>query len=506
MDKPFDKDDRDKGTSDALVSEEEDEQKVVLDIDDDEIDEMDPVRAALAMAASIAPTTGEYRDDDSVEEAISLKQVIDRADRRIDPDSGFLDDHGIGIPEELDAMDIRAELGRPDVEMETSKLLRATQESLESDIPPPPPQTVEEAPRVSTEPSGLRLGVDVKWHGSLASDRLWTLLGSAYLEKRSGAIVVEHGDVERKIFIDKGEIIVATSTAREDRLVDLLYREGRLSDEEYRGAAKTVGLSGRRVGAILVERGLISSRELFPLVRHHYETIIHDTFAWPEGLWRYDPDAVAQERILLTSPSPALILEGIRADARPEDIMNLAPSNFMPVGLQRGICKIEEAGLVPEELDVYFACDGTATVDKLATRYDIEKVELRKMLAGLTALGLLGQAASVESSDAPGQPGQPDLISGAAITRSRVTDKLAQIDEGSYFNILEINASASGYEIRKAYRRLKAEFAPERFAVGALIDIQPQSEKIQLILDESYEILRDPARREAYRQGIRGYE
>ena len=83
-----------------------------------------------------------------------------------------------------------------------------------------------------------------------------------------------------------------------------------------------------------------------------------------------------------------------------------------------------------------------------------------------------------------------------------MADKIAQVDEASYFSILEVRPDASGYELRKAYRALVSQFAAERYAVPELADLAEEVELIRAVIEEAYEVLRNPALREAYRQGI----
>ena len=63
------------------------------------------------------------------------------------------------------------------------------------------------------------------------------LLTALYLEQRTGALVLQVGAEERRIYVEAGQALMATSTAAEDRFVELLYREGRLDEEAYQKAA-----------------------------------------------------------------------------------------------------------------------------------------------------------------------------------------------------------------------------------------------------------------------------
>ncbi|MCP4603416.1 MAG: DUF4388 domain-containing protein [Proteobacteria bacterium] len=489
----------------------------------------DPVKEALAIAESVAPGPSEYvankpTVEKEINESTSLMQVIDQVEQRLTSSLEHSDVQIQSLPEELDALDIEADLGRPEkpvevstvsktspsqdeVRVDESELQEEKETKTETDKVPLPDDTMATSERatVAVQQSGLRLTNGFRQYGKLSDDPLWTLLSSVLVDRFTGALVLDNSGIERRLVFDGGEIVIATSTAREDRLVELLYREGRLSDEEYSQAVLAVGASGRRVGAVLVERGLISSRELFPLVRHHYESIILDSFAWREGSWRLELDkGLGGERILLNVPTPTIIVEGIRSRALPKDIDALVPRGSEPLETPSGICRIEDVGLLPEEAAISSACDGSTTIDHLVQRFGIPDDELRGLIAGLSVLGLLHVKAVKGEIDDQDETRPPAVRRGSEhsfrVARSRVSDKMAQVKEGSYYAILEISPKASGYEIRKAYRSLVGQFALERFAIPELADLQSQVELIQRIIDEAYEVLRNPDVREAYRK------
>ena len=128
--------------------------------------------------------------------------------------------------------------------------------------------------------------VELPVAGILKDKPFWWVISVAMESRFSGVISVLRNRVERQFYFDRGELMVVNSNAREDRLVELLFREGRISETQYQSASSTVAASGRRAGVIMVEKGIISSRELFPVVRYHYETMFYDTLKWMDGEWK----------------------------------------------------------------------------------------------------------------------------------------------------------------------------------------------------------------------------
>jgi hypothetical protein len=85
-----------------------------------------------------------------------------------------------------------------------------------------------------------------------------------------------------------------------------------------------------------------------------------------------------------------------------------------------------------------------------------------------------------------------------AIDRERLLAKRAQVAEGDYFAILGVERTASAHEIRRAFERLRADFAPERFAT-LRDELDGALDEIHEVIDEAYRVLSDDDVRAAYR-------
>jgi hypothetical protein len=378
--------------------------------------------------------------------------------------------------------------------------------------------------------------------GDISEDPLWDLLCSVYEEHFTGTIVLSSEDIERKLYFDEGQVLIATSSARKDRLVELLHREGRLSDQDYVEACTAVGSTRRRAGAILVERGLISRRELFPLVQYHYETIILESFSWKNGTWQaFHGERPGAERIVLEVPTPTLVLEGMRSHTSASEMNEIVSLNAIPIVSSGGLCAIEDTGLSPEEMAIYRAADGLVSLEALSREFELPTLEIQRLFAGLGILGLVEFVDSSQESYLPDtaiesarerdvadnqveevtsennlnravrkeeiseMKNQPDMsppLRGFDLERAKVKVKILQANEGSYFDILEVSPDASEYDIDQAYEAIASQFDMTTFASPELADLQPQVELIRSMIEEAYEVLKNPGLCEQYRRVV----
>jgi hypothetical protein len=340
--------------------------------------------------------------------------------------------------------------------------------------------------------------------GTLGERRAYEIMAALLAGKATGALVLTNRGVARRIVFEGGEPLVATSNGRDDRLTELLYREGRLTDTQREAASAIISGSGRRAGAVLVEKGFISARELFPLVRYHYETLIIDSFTWNQGTYHFEEgEPEISERILLELPAATLIMEGLRAKGTRVDADRLMPPGAVPIRRDRGVCDLEDLGLSSREMEILDWCEGERTTSQLARRFSMAEPDLRTVLLGLAVLGWVGTTGQSVAVGAGVRP-VPVFVPETEVERARVLDKIAKVEEGTYFEILEVPQEATEYEIRKSHRRLQGFFDIHRFASEELTDLRGKVDVIRAVIDEAFEVLSDSEIREEYRSALFG--
>src|SRR5947208_2989538 len=101
--------------------------------------------------------------------------------------------------------------------------------------------------------------------GTLTTTCLPDLLRSIYTKRRTGELILSQGNVKKQIFFELGQIVFAASNRREDRIGEALVRHGKLTREQLEPFLGTLG-RGKHLGKALVERGVLTDRELISYV------------------------------------------------------------------------------------------------------------------------------------------------------------------------------------------------------------------------------------------------
>jgi len=127
----------------------------------------------------------------------------------------------------------------------------------------------------------------------------------------TGTLSISHLGISKRVVAQNGRLVFASSTSKDDRMGELLFRRGRLTLQQYLDAGAAVQ-KGKRLGAVLVEQGVLKPEDLVSVVVDHTQEVIYSLFQWTSGLCRMKPGVDEQESITLKMSTPDMILEGIR--------------------------------------------------------------------------------------------------------------------------------------------------------------------------------------------------
>ncbi|HET7291364.1 MAG TPA: DUF4388 domain-containing protein [Vicinamibacteria bacterium] len=151
----------------------------------------------------------------------------------------------------------------------------------------------------------------LKPEGSLVERDFPELVHVLYEKSFTGSLVLTRGGVGKSITIEGGRLVFASSTDPDERLGELLLRRGRISLGDYAEAGRALA-PGKRLGAILVERGVLGPKDLVKAVVDQTQEIIYGAFQWADGRYRVQEGQRPAEAITLNMSTPDIIVEGIR--------------------------------------------------------------------------------------------------------------------------------------------------------------------------------------------------
>jgi len=114
-----------------------------------------------------------------------------------------------------------------------------------------------------------------------------------FIEKKvTGTLAVHQDAVVKAVFLRKGEVVFATSTYKQDRLGEVLVRQGIISGEAHLAATRSMQQTGKREGETLVDMGVLTPKRLFEVLKIQVEEIILSIFLWDKGKYQFMPGRI----------------------------------------------------------------------------------------------------------------------------------------------------------------------------------------------------------------------
>jgi len=231
---------------------------------------------------------------------------------------------------------------------------------------------------------------DLSIRGSLSEASLPELLASISRSRETGVLNFHDMGRWKAVYFKEGRIVFATSNLQDDRLGEFLLKQGKITVRQFLDASKTIK-PGKRLGAVLVDNGVLSTDELFVALHRHVEEIVYSLFEWTRGEYEFVmKDLSAEGPLSLDLSTENVILEGIR---RIRDYTRV----FAGVGAINAVLRRSERaeGLVykldldQDESQVLSLVNGRLDVEQILSMSYLPNFETLRILYGLVAAGVL---------------------------------------------------------------------------------------------------------------------
>lgn len=246
--------------------------------------------------------------------------------------------------------------------------------------------------------------------GDLSETRLSTVLRDLARPDATGALHLDGAAGAAKIFVRDGDVYFASSPAPRAQLGARLVGAGFVTDDELDDAlaAQEQGPSRTKLGALLVDRGVVRRDVIRVFVQEQILDAVFDLARWDTGSFEFfRGDAVSEDLPVQISVEP-LIMEVERRLAEWDDIRAVIPSldavpDFSPDG------STTRAALEPDEFTVLTSVDGRRSVRELAHDLGYSQFDAARLVYGLSLLGVIGvpNGETTEATEAEAEVVEP---------------------------------------------------------------------------------------------------
>jgi CheY-like chemotaxis protein len=233
--------------------------------------------------------------------------------------------------------------------------------------------------------------------GDLSQVMLPDIINFIYNSRLSGRLTVFSQEIYSEIFIEEGNFVFATSSRKGSRnvfLTDLLCKDGRLTvnGDELNQCVAEARSRKLPIGRILVERELLTEKELMEYLQQHAQDAFGATLDVKEGNFFLEQDDLPTNLQDLTIRVPLInvLMEGLSH----LDEKHLAASEFKDedmvlVRLITNEDALDTVNLKPRELELFGMIDGKKTLREVIELSLLEPLETKRICYALRKVGLL---------------------------------------------------------------------------------------------------------------------
>jgi hypothetical protein len=302
---------------------------------------------------------------------------------------------------------------------------------------------------------------------NFSSQTLAEIFRDLYVGERSGVLDVSRGNIEKKIYFDRGMILFAESGADDEDLGRRLVNEGKISPGALAEARRNIS-EPKDLAQALVNRGLIGKETLSHTVRYIVEHVVQSVFQWEGGTARFSDGWLLQEifesDILFTFE---VILKGIGSMVGFEPIQEAMKGLDNRLKLRQPTpVPLERLALSPAHGYILSRVDGPSRLqDVLALLPPTEEGLACRFLYGLLVMGVIGY-------DPPVGEGafrvtailrdHADTVALEGLQENMVLETYASLKNKNPHEVLGLRSSVPRETIEHAYEEAKDRFSRDR--------------------------------------------
>jgi hypothetical protein len=340
--------------------------------------------------------------------------------------------------------------------------------------------------------------------GNIRDVSLVRILVHLNRNRKTGTLAVSLPSAVKNIYLKMGDVIFASSTYADDRLGEMLLKAGKITVQQYDKSVEVLKSTGKKQGAILVELGYLTPKELFWGLKYQVNEIIQSLFLLEDSEYEFKENNLpAHEVISLKMSIGNLIYAGINRITNWTRIRSEMPDTDSVLKLSENPLNLfQDIELSSQDKKILSLIDGKKTINEIIDNSWIGSFEALKILYVLWSIGMIEKTAAEKT---PRNPIETEVKSEEAAlheilrpfseeeeTQTAAVNSLyTKLESLGIHELLEVDEGADSKTIKKNYYRLAKEYHPDRHLSFSDPDIQKKLTTIFDAITKAYNILRD---------------
>ena len=325
---------------------------------------------------------------------------------------------------------------------------------------------------------------------------------------RDGALVLQQGETERRVFLRLGVPVSFESTERAEAFDRWAVEVGHITEAQLAEALRERAGGALSPAASLVAVGAVEpGPPLLALLREHLQAMLARLVGIRQGRFRFHAgDEFLAEVQALEVPALAHVLVGARAHLPLRVFLStLLPERArFPRRSDDFSEHLAQLGLQPRDLRLTLELNGEHSVDELLIA---RRSQLREMASLLWFLRL-ADVLTLEAARKPLERGSTPLPLGEKL-KPLPPEQLAEVRESAlavlpstYFHALGVDIASTPDEVEQALLKSTERLHPDRFAGFDVAEVDDLLTQVQDRLTAAHRVLSSPEKRQGYLEHI----
>ena len=320
---------------------------------------------------------------------------------------------------------------------------------------------------------------------------------------KDGILTLKNLSTTKKIFINNGDMIFATSNKTDDKFIEVLLRIGKISIDQYYQILDTSKSTGKSHTTIILEQDILNSDEIIKAVQLNIEEIILDIFKWETGKFIFFEGPVIDKNIIKLNLSPAnIIYRGIKRINNFFIIKNAIPSlDAILIYSEDPFYLFQNINLLPQDKEIFDLIDGQKTIKEILTLSPLNNLQTLKTLYALLSTRIINYKMKDSSYDSIHEEFLKEESIDIEFTR-KVEDLYNRLNSDDYYNILGVEKWATYDEIKKSFYKVAKEYHPDKHFNLPTNDLKDKLNTIFSHITMAYKTLSNPETRIKYDRSL----
>ena len=256
----------------------------------------------------------------------------------------------------------------------------------------------QEAARQRPDGSTLKKSDTASFRGTLTQVPLVGLFYALFANTCTGVATIQSDAAYKEVFFKEGWIVSVRSTKSDERLGNFLRRRDLVASFDLDEVIKQAKASSLKLGAFLVQGGLLSEKELFQLLDFQAKEILSDLLVWKKGEFFFSREDVRDEDVVVSYAPLDIALFIARRALDFATFRSMIPNNKLifrvPPYIEREKQKVVD-DLDVNERFIFSLIDGNRNVEQLIAFSGDDEISVINMLYRLVLMGLIKKSKDI---------------------------------------------------------------------------------------------------------------